>query len=162
MKTLGAALVLAAAGLIWGPELRRQRREVDTLRRLGAALARMEGAIQSRRLPLPRLLGELAEEGPLGRQWAMAAAALAEGRPLPELLRRCAEEWGLSPWCCQTLFELGCALGGEAEESTQALALARQRILGELEEKRQSLRERSRRGTVLCFSAAAFVIILLL
>ena len=64
MKVLGAALVLTAAGGVWLREMIRQRRELDTLRRLAALLARMGAEIQGRRTPLPRLMEELAREEP--------------------------------------------------------------------------------------------------
>ena len=57
---------------------------------------------------------------------------------------------------------LGCALGGDAEESAEALAFARQRVLEELEERRRSQREREKGSAALCFSCAALVVILLL
>lgn len=53
MKALGAALVLAAAGGVWLRTLAGQRRELDTLRRLAALLARMGAEIQGRRTPCP-------------------------------------------------------------------------------------------------------------
>ena len=158
MKTLGAALVLAAAGGVWLRMLAGQRRELDTLRRLAALLARMGAEIQGRRTPLPRLMEELArEESRLGPALRQVLSGLRAGEALPELLGRCADAWGLSPWCRTALWELGCA----AEESAEALAFARQRVLEELEERRRSQREREKGSAALCFSCAALVVILL-
>ena len=163
MKALGAALVFFAAAGVWISGLLRQRRELDTLRRLAALLARMGGEIQGRRTPLPRLLEELSQEEPrLGPALRQALSGLRAGEALPELLGRCADDWGLSLGCRTALEELGCALGGDAEESAGALAFARQRILEEQEEKRRSQRERERGSAALCFSGAALVVILLL
>ena len=163
MKTLGAALVLAAAGGVWLRMLAGQRRELDTLRRLAALLARMGAEIQGRRTPLPRLMEELArEESRLGPALRQVLSGLRAGEALPELLGRCADAWGLSPWCRTALWELGCALGGDVEESAEALAFARRRVLEELEERRRSQREREKGSAALCFSCAALVVILLL
>ena len=163
MKTLGAALVLAEAGGVWLRMLAGQRRELDTLRRLAALLARMGAEIQGRRTPLPRLMEELArEESRLGPALRQVLSGLRAGEALPELLGRCADTWSLSPWCRAALWELGCALGGDAGESAEALAFARQRVLEELEEKRRSQREQERGSAALCFSGAALVVILLL
>ena len=163
MKWLGSLLVLAAAGSVWLSERRRRRREMDSLRRLGAVLFRMESEIRGRRTPLPRLLRQLArEEQHLGPALGETLQGLERGEPLPALLGRCAGEWDLSPWCRTALEELGEALGGDADESAEALELTRRRVLEELEERRQSQGERERRGTALCFSGAALIIILLL
>ena len=163
MKALGVVLVLAAAGGVWLRMLAGQRRELDTLRRLAALLARMEAEIQGRRTPLPRLLEELSQAEPrLGPALRQILSGLWAGEALPELLGRCADTWGLSPWCRTALWELGCALGGDADPSAGALAFARQRVLEELEEKRRSQRERERGSAALCFSGAALVVILLL
>ena len=109
MKVLGAALVLAAAGGVWLRTLAGQRRELDTLRRLAALLARMGAEIQGRRTPLPRLMEELAREEPrLGPSLRQVLSGLQAGEALPGLLGRCADTWSLSPWCRTALWELGC------------------------------------------------------
>ena len=163
MKALGAALVLAAAGGVWLRTLAGQRRELDTLRRLAALLARMGAEIQGRRTPLPRLLEELVqEESRLGPALRQVLSGLRAGEALPELLGRCADAWGLSPWCRTALWELGCALGGDAEESAEALAFARRRVLEELEEKRRSQREREKGSGALGFFRADPVVLILL
>ena len=98
MKALGAALVLAAAGGVWLRTLAGQRRELDTLRRLAALLARMGAEIQGRRTPLPRLMEELAREEPrLGPGLRQVLSGLRAGEALPGLLGRCADTWSLSP-----------------------------------------------------------------
>ena len=163
MKALGAALVLTSAAGVFLPEMLRRRREEDTLRCLAAVLGRMEAEIRGRRTPLPRLLETLSREEPsLGPGLGSVLAGLRAGAPLPELLRRCGEGWGLSLWCRTALEELGGALGGDAGESTGALTFARQRVLEELAEKRQGREEREKRVAALCFSGAALIIILLL
>ena len=157
MKALGAALVLAAAGGVWLRTLAGQRRELDTLRRLAALLARMGAEIQGRRTPLPRLMEELAREEPrLGPGLRQVLSGLRAGEALPGLLGRCADTWSLSPWCRAKVPML------EPSDSAEALAFARQRVLEELEEKRRSQREQERGSAALCFSGAALVVILLL
>lgn len=162
MKALGAALVLAAAGGVW---LRTLAGSAGSWIPFGVLQPSWPGwgpRSRAGRTPLPRLMEELAREeprlGPGLRQvlsgrgrgrlaGASGPAAPTPGASLPGAGRPCGN------WA---------APGGDAGESAEALAFARQRVLEELEEKRRSQREQERGSAALCFSGAALVVILLL
>lgn len=164
LKLLGSFCILAAGGCAWMQQMRSKRREIESFRRIIAALLEMKDAIRMNRTPLPRLLEREAD-----RQSGAAAAffqsvrqGLDTGDTLTAAWRRGASSlpWGESDR--MTLEELGEKLTGDAEQACKGIELVCHSLTRTLEELRRQQPDFEKRSTALWFSAAAMLIILLI
>ncbi len=164
LKLLGSLCVLTAGGWALAQRRRDLRQELDTLRRLSAALEAMADNIRLERPPIPRLLDRAGSgrEDPAACFFQTAAAALRRGEPLPAAWRDAAAVLPLPPRNRQTVADLGRVVSGDEVQACKGLQLASDSLRKRYEVLEQSRPQRERQGTALCFSAAALVIILLL
>lgn len=163
LKLLGSVCVLSAGVLVRYQMISEERRTTKTLADLAATLEFMGDEIRLNRTPMPRLLlkagvgrGEetmafLAEVrlGSTERGLAEAWRAAAEALPLPGEEKAAAAE-------------AGTCLQGDEERACRGLAAAAEALHRGLERRKSQAAETAKRGTALCLSASALIIILLI
>lgn len=164
LKLLGSLCILAAGGCVWMQQMRARRGEMDSFRRVIAALLEMKDAIRLNRTPLPRLL-----EREAGRQRGSAAAffqnvrqGLDAGETLPAAWRGAVL---CLPWKepdRAALSELGEKMTGDAEQACKGIELVCRSLTRTLEELERQQPDFEKRSTAVCFSGAAMLIILLI
>lgn len=157
MKLLGSLLILCGGYGWWWIGRRERRVRLQTLEHLLAAVCRLREDIRMARLPMPQLLERL--DGPF---FAAVAAHLRCCEELAEGWTLAAGELPLSPesrgvWC-----RLGEQLTGDEAGILRTLDYAERELERERQELRQERWEADRSTGVICFSAAAFLVILLL
>lgn len=165
MKTLGSLLILLGFGGAWLGELRRWRREAETLDELIAALEAVSAGIRLTRTPLPRLLRRLGRSPRSGFAAAFlteVAEALEQGQPLcPAWVAAC-NRLPLADGEREAIAGLGYKLSGDEAEVCHGISLVTNWLRKRAEEHRLEKRNRVRQTTAICFSSAALLLILLL
>lgn len=164
MKALGSLLILAGFGAAWAGELGRWRRETETLSQLIAVLEALSDRIRLTRTPLPRLLRELSRgrPNPIGLWLTEVAGALERGEPLRPAWDAACHRLPVEDGVKRTVGDLGYKLSGDEEEICKGIGLATNWIRENLEVRCREKRNWTRQATAVCFSGAAFLIILLL
>ena len=157
MKILGSLLILCGGYGWWWIGRRERRVRLQTLEHLLAAIYRLREGIRTARLPVPQLLECLD-----GSFFAAVLEHLHRCEDLAEGWTLAAKELPLSPesrsvWCC-----LGGQLAGDEAGILRALDYAERELEQERQSLRQERREADRSTGVICFSTAAFLVILLL
>ena len=109
------------------------------------------------RLPIPQLL-----EGMEGPFFAAVLEHLRRSEDLSAGWMQAAEDVPLSPESRRVWYRLGGQLTGDEGAVLRALDYAEREMEGERQKMRQERREADRSTAVICFSAAAFLVILLL
>ena len=166
IRLLGVLLIFGSSGVCAVQTIRQKRLQLQTLEELLYALHRLEQEIRCEGRALGEIFLLLAEEtnGQTGsfferlhccrkeaseellfRQWESAASVLV----LPEE-------------GCRIWRELGRRLAGDGESIGKGLALAAEEFARLQQTLRRTLPEKSRVTAALCFSAAAFLSVLLL
>lgn len=164
MKVLGSLLILAGFGAAWAGELRRWRRETETLSQLTAALEALSGGIRLTRTPLPRLLRELgrARQGVVAVWLTGLAEALERGEPLRPAWNTACRHLPVEDDVREVIAELGYKLSGDETEICKGVDLVTSWLRKKSEERFRKKRDWTRQATAVCFSGAALLIILLL
>lgn len=165
MKTLGSLLILLGFGAAWAGELRRWRRETETLDELIAALEGVSGGIRLTRTPLPRLLrrlGRARRNGAVGAWLTDLAESLERGEPLRPAWEAACGRLPVEEGAREAVAELGYKLSGDEAEICNGISLVTDWLRKRAEERRRERRDRNRQTGAVCFSAAALLIILLL
>lgn len=164
MKALGSLFILAGFGAAWAGELRRWRRETETLSQLIAALEALSSRIRLTRTPLPRLLRELgrARQGAVAAWLTGLAESLERGEPLRPTWDAACRRLPVEDDVRETVAGLGYKLSGDEAEICKGIDLATGWLRKKLEERSRKKRDWTRQATAICFSGAALLIILLL
>lgn len=164
LRVLGGVLIFAGGFLGKLACGRQRQRRLDTLSDLLTALRRMGEEIRSARTPMPVLLERLAgfcgEDA--GAFLRAVSAAARRGEPLAEAWRNEAEALPLAAEDRGMLSSLGEDLRGDEESICKAISLVTFQLAKRLEESIRRKPEEDKRGTALCLSAAALLVILLL
>lgn len=157
MKLLGSLLILSG-GFGWWYICRRERQlQQQTLEELLAAIYRLREEIRMARLPIPQLL-----EGMEGAFFASVLEHLGRSEDLSAGWVQVADRLPLPPGSRSVWRRLGGQLTGDEDAILRALDHAEREMEGERQRMRQERREADRSTAVICFSAAAFLVILLL
>ena len=164
MKALGSLFILVGFGAAWAGELRRWRRETETLSQLIAALEALSSRIRLTRMPLPRLLRELgrARQGAVAAWLTGLSESLEQGEPLRPAWDEASRRLPVEDDVRETVAELGYKLSGDEAEICKGIDLATTWLRKKLEERSRKKRDWTRQATAVCFSGAALLIILLL
>lgn len=164
MKALGSLFILAGFAAAWAGELRRWRRETETLSQLIAALEALSGRIRLTRTPLPRLLRELgrARQGAIAAWLTGLAGSLERGEPLRPAWDAACRRLPVEDDVRDTVAELGYKLSGDETEICKGIDFVTIWLRKKLEERSRKKRDWTRQATAVCFSGAALLIILLL
>ena len=164
MKALGSLFILAGFGAAWAGELRRWRRETETLSKLIAALEALSSRIRLTRTPLPRLLRELgrARQGAVAVWLTGMAESLERGEPLRPTWDAACRLLPVEDDVEDTVAGAGDKLSAAAAEICKGIDLAASWLRMKLEERSRKKRDWTRQATAVCFSGAALLIILLL
>lgn len=164
IKLLGSALILGGFSAAWLSELRRWRRELESLNDLVAVLEELSNGVRLTRTPLPRLFRRLGQTRPgaVG-DWLMEmSGALERGEGIRPVWANACKALPLEEGIQKTVGELGYKLSGDEQQICKAISLVGIQLTRELEEKCRRKRDWERQLTALCFSGAALLIILLL
>lgn len=165
MKVLGSFLILLGFGAAWVGELRRWRRETETLDELIAALEGISGGVRLTRTPLPRLLrrlGRARRDKAVGAWLTEVAEALERGEPLRPVWESACLRLPVEEDAREAVAGLGYKLSGDETEICKGIELVTNWLRKREEERRREKRDRTRQTTAVCFSGAALLIILLL
>ncbi len=164
LKLLGSGLILLGGALAVALRLAERGRRRQAEDELVAALERLGEAIRQTHMPLPRLLGTLAEGGcpPVEAFLSGTAEALRRGEGLDAAWRRCAGALPLPPEDLRALSVLGAALGGDEEQACTAAARTAEELSRRAAQRAAGRKDEDRRAAALCFSAAALLVILLI
>ncbi|BAK99573.1 putative stage III sporulation protein AB [Oscillibacter valericigenes Sjm18-20] len=164
MKALGSLLILAGFSAAWAGELRRWRRETETLFQLTAALEALSGGIRLTRTPLPRLFRELgrARQGVVAAWLTELAEALERGELLRPAWNTACRHLPVEDDVREVIAELGYKLSGDEMEICKGIDLVTSWLRKKSEERLRKKRDWTRQATAVCFSGAALLIILLL
>ena len=157
MKLFGSLLILCGGYGWWWIGRRERRMRLQTLEHLLAAVYRLREDIRMARLPMPQLLERL--DGPF---FAAVASHLRCCEDLAEGWTLAAGELPLSPGGRRVWCRLGEQLTGDEAGILRALDYTERELERERQELRQERREADRSTGVICFSTAAFLVILLL
>ena len=164
LKLLGTVCILGGGTVVWVQQVSASRKELAVLRQLLLVLDQMEGEVHLMRTPLPRLLRKLSG----GRMSCVAEwlTAMASGLERGESLSICAAgpivQLPLDPEGRDALSELVEKLSGSEEQVCRGILLVRNQLADLLETKRLCQKEMEKRTAALCFSATAFLIIILI
>ena len=162
LKVLGCLLLLGCGGAVQYKAVADNRRELELLSGLCAALRQMESDIRLDLTPMPRLLRRLSQSGPppLRAFFGTLAKTVEGGGALPEAWAACLPALKLDGDALGALNDL--RFTGDEEAVRNSLVLAEQRLSALLEETRLRRAGREKLSASLCFSAAAFLILLLI
>lgn len=162
LKGLGCLLLLGCAGMVHMGRSLAVRREITLLNGLFAALSRMEEEIRLCRMPLPRLLRRLGGESPpplsgffldISRELSGGGDfGVAWGRGVPTL--------ALPEEAREALGQL--RLTGDEESVLAELGRAKATLERVLTARRAKRAEGEKLSAALCFSSAAFLILILI
>ena len=163
LKGVGVACVLGGGFLARWYGVTALRRQEEALEELTALLERMAREIRMTRMPLPRLLSCLAQEGRYtGGRFAAAAEAAGLGGDPEHAWRQTARTLPLPPLSRRITAELAPGLMGDEEGVCRAVLLTCQALYGQLSRLREERPAREKRTTALCLSGAALLVILLI
>lgn len=163
LKLLGGCCVICAGVWIFLSAASEERRGLELLRRLAAALETMGDEIRMNRTPIPRLLKKL-EAGGKDEVSAFFASVrlLCEEIALTDAWRHAAEQLPLPETVEGAFLELGNCLSGDEEQACRGIAFLKEQLRRELECRRTRMTEAIRYRAAICFSTTAMVIILLI
>ena len=163
LKLLGACCVICAGVWVYLSAAAEERRRLEVLRQLAAALETMSDEIRMNRTPMPRLLKKLAA-GHTDDVCAffVEVYSLCQEMELTDAWRCAAKELSLPEKVRETFGELGSCLVGDEERVCRGMAFLTEQLRQELELRRARLTEVLRRRSAFCFSGAALLIILLI
>ena len=163
LKLLGACCVICAGAWVYLSTAVEERRRLEVLRRLAAALETMGDEIRMNRTPIPRLLKKL-EAGGKDEVSAFFTSVrfLCEEIALTDAWRHAAEQLPLPETVKGAFLELGNCLSGDEERACRGITFLKEQLRRELECRRSRVMEAMRYRAAVCFSAAAMVIILLI
>jgi len=164
LKLFGAVCILAGGTVIWVQQVSASRKELAVLRQLLLVLDQMEGEVHLMRTPLPRLLRKLARgRMPCVTGWLTAiASGLEQGESLSGCAAVAMGQLPLDRDGRDALAELVEKLSGSEEQVCRGILLVRNQLAEQLERKRIRQKETEKRTAALCFSATAFLIIILI
>lgn len=162
LKVLGSFLVFGGAGAVQLMQMKKWRRELAVLFDLQNALERMENEIRINRTPLPALLQKLGRQKENRRFFRDVAAAVRDGGAAGEAWRRGCTALPLELPERELLAAFGDKLSGDETEICGAAKLTESGLAAAYAEKARMRTDRERRSGALCFSAAAFTVILLI
>lgn len=163
LKWIGAACVLGGGFLARWYGVSALRRQEETLEELTNLLERMLREIRMTRMPLPRLLARLAQEGRYtGDLFAAAAEAAGLGGDLEAVWRREAMALPLPAPARRMTAELAHGLPGDEEGICRAISLTSEGLSAQLARLRALRPDSEKRTTALCLSGAALLVILLI
>ncbi len=161
LRWLGAGLILCGGLLVRQELLSEERKLRGTRRELAGAFEAMAGEIRLMLTPIPALLrrsrGQSAEAFFRG-----VREELARGTALDDAWRRAAQSLPLPEEERETVASLGARLGGEAEETCAALALAASELRRAYVRTEEQRSGHERLITSICISVSLFFAILLL
>lgn len=163
MKAYGIACILL--GALWGMGVaaRDRRRRRRLLSDLTAGVTRIGEEVRLSRLPLPDLLGRLADDcaPDAAAFFRTVAEGVRAGEPPGVRWRDAVRTLPLSTEDAQTLCELSTALRGDETQICNAAELASARLERSLGDMDRRASADLRQSAALLFSAAALLVILL-
>ena len=159
MKLFGSLLIGCAGFWWWSVCLRERKKRLQTVEELLGAVYQLREGIRTERLPIPQLLARLGDQMCF---FEKVSTDLRGRETLSETWEEAMEELPLSPEIRSVWLWLGNRFSGDERGVLRALDYTER----ELEAARQKMFreewETARMTAVGCFSAAAFLVILLL
>ena len=156
-KLLGAALILLGGAAVCMGHTREQRRETALLGALAGALERMETAVRWRKVPLPRLMEEMAGERECNSFFHIVSEELQRGTTLQD-------SWAVGveklPASAGKILRQIVWQGDEAHLTGQLRAAA-ENLRREMAEQRERQRQTQALHRALVLGGAAMAVILL-
>ena len=163
VKLAGSLCVLASSIAAAITVLRGQRRELQLLSGLAAALEQMEGEIRLNRTPMLRILERLGgRRGPEADFFRLVSAAICRGGDLGMAWRDAVTEAAIPAREKLIFRETGEDLTGDEEKACRSLRAAAERLRHGLDERCRHQADRERRSAAVCLSGGALMVILLI